>query len=54
MKELKVWMFPLLEHIPTNPSLTHRDTEEEPQQTFHRSSAASKFLPFLVELFVDV
>lgn len=46
MKELKACMFPLLENITTNPSSTHRDTEEGPQQTFHCSSAATTFLGF--------
>lgn len=54
VKELKVWMFPLLENIATNPSSTHRDTEEGPRQTFHSFSAATNFLLFLLGLFLDV
>lgn len=54
VKELKVWMFPLLENMTANPSSTHRETEEGPQQTFHSFSAATNFLAFLFGLFVDV
>lgn len=54
VKELKVWMFPLLENMTTNPSATPRDTEEGPQQTFHSFSAATNFLAFSVGLLVDV
>lgn len=54
MKELKVRMFPLLENMTTNPSSTHRDTEEGPPQTFRSFAAATNFLAFLVGLFVDV